>query len=103
MLSVRSTCFSRARIGAREDERRSSRREDAVRRFTIGADLGDRRLEAVGAEGTTGTAKLGGGGGGILAALPMPLGSLSDLFRPPALPGPLGMPLTPAGIGLRGD
>jgi hypothetical protein len=96
MLSVRSTCLSRARLGAREDERPNSRREDTVRRFTIGADLGDRRLEAVGAEGTTGTARLGGGGGGILAALPMPLGSLSELFRPPALPGPLGMPLTPA-------
>jgi hypothetical protein len=26
----------------------------------------------------------------------MPLGSLSELFRPPALPGPPGMPLTPA-------
>jgi hypothetical protein len=26
----------------------------------------------------------------------MPLGSLTELFRPPALPGPLGMPLTPA-------
>jgi hypothetical protein len=39
---------------------------------------------------------LGGGGGGTLAALPMPLGSLTELLRPPALPGPRGMPLTPA-------
>src|ERR1700712_4696406 len=26
----------------------------------------------------------------------MPLGSLIELFRPPTLPGPRGMPLTPA-------
>src|SRR5882757_9259579 len=39
---------------------------------------------------------LGGGGGGILAALPTPLGSLTELLRPPALPGPRGIPLTPA-------
>jgi hypothetical protein len=26
----------------------------------------------------------------------MPLGSLTELLRPPALPGPRGMPLTPA-------
>jgi hypothetical protein len=38
---------------------------------------------------------LGGGGGGTLAALPMPLGSLTELFTPPMLPGPEGMPLTP--------
>jgi hypothetical protein len=99
MLIFRSIDLSRARIAAWEDERRNSLREDTVRRFTfvtIGADLGDRRPETVGAEGTTGTAMLGGGGGGILAALPMPLGSFTELFRPPALPGPLGMPLTPA-------
>ena len=33
---------------------------------------------------------------GILAALPAPLGSFDELFRPPALAGPLGTPLTPA-------
>src|ERR1700730_9464248 len=97
MLSFRSSCLlSRARIAAWEDERRNSRREDTVRRFTIGADLGDRRPETVGAEGTTGTDMLGSGGGWVRAALPMPLGSLTELFRPPARPGPLGMPLTPA-------
>jgi len=63
MLIVRSIDLSRARVAAREDERRDSRREDTVRRFTIGADLGPRRLETAGAEGTTGTARLGGGGG----------------------------------------
>src|SRR5258707_4602420 len=38
---------------------------------------------------------LGGGGGATLAALPMPLGSLTELLTPPTLPGPDGMPLTP--------
>jgi hypothetical protein len=39
---------------------------------------------------------LGEGSGGILAALPMPLGSLIELLTPPMLPGPCGIPLTPA-------
>lgn len=34
------------------------------------------------------------GGEAILAALPAPLGSLSELLRPPALAGPEGTPLT---------
>ena len=34
---------------------------------------------------------------GDLAELPAPLGSLPALFSPPALPGPFGMPLAPAG------
>jgi hypothetical protein len=38
---------------------------------------------------------LGGGGGGTFDALPMPLGSLTELLTPPTLPGPDGMPLTP--------
>jgi len=38
----------------------------------------------------------GGGIAGTLAALPMPLGSLTEPLRPRALPGPGGMPLTPA-------
>jgi hypothetical protein len=38
---------------------------------------------------------LGGGGGATLEALPMPLGSLTELLPPPTLPGPDGMPLTP--------
>jgi hypothetical protein len=33
---------------------------------------------------------------GVFAALPAPLGSFDELFRPPALAGPLGTPLTPA-------
>jgi hypothetical protein len=34
-------------------------------------------------------------GGGILAALPIPLGSLIELLVPHTLAGPAGMPLTP--------
>jgi hypothetical protein len=33
-------------------------------------------------------------GGETLAALPMPLGSATELLTPPALPGPGGMPFT---------
>jgi hypothetical protein len=100
MLNFESSSFSRPR-DARLDERRNSRREARascrVARLRIGADLEYTRLETAGAaDGTAGTAMLGGGGGGILAALPMPLGSLIELLRPPALPGPRGMPLTPA-------
>jgi hypothetical protein len=36
------------------------------------------------------------GGEAILDELPAPLGSLSELLRPPALAGPEGTPLTPA-------
>jgi hypothetical protein len=38
----------------------------------------------------------GGGIAGTLAALPMPLGSLSEPLSPRAFAGPGGMPLTPA-------
>jgi hypothetical protein len=91
----------RVRAVAWADERRNSRRDaDALCRYAllnIGVGLDDRRLETGGAaDGTAGTARLGGGGDGILAALPMPLGSLSELLRPPALPGPRRIPLTPA-------
>jgi hypothetical protein len=99
MLNLESSSFSRARE-VRAEERRSRRDASAFCRLTlltIGADLEDRRLETgAAADGTTGTAMLGGGGAGILATLPMPLGSLTELLRPPALPGPRGMPLTPA-------
>jgi hypothetical protein len=100
MLNFESSSFSRAR-DARVEERRNSRRDARascrVARLTIGAGREDTRLDTDGAaDGTTGTAMLGGGGAGTLAALPMPLGSLTELLRPPALPGPRGMPLTPA-------
>jgi hypothetical protein len=45
----------------------------------------------------TGTGVITGGGiAGTLAALPMPLGSLTEPFNPRAFAGPGGMPLTPA-------
>jgi hypothetical protein len=45
----------------------------------------------------TGTGLIAGGGiAGTLAALPTPLGSLTEPLRPRAFPGPGGMPLTPA-------
>src|SRR4051812_40089779 len=37
----------------------------------------------------------GGGGVASLDELPVPLGSLTELFSPPAFPGPDGTPLTP--------
>jgi hypothetical protein len=39
---------------------------------------------------------VGGGNAGTLAALPMPLGSLTEPLSPRAFAGPGGMPLTPA-------
>jgi hypothetical protein len=106
MLNFESSSFSRPRE-ARVDERRNSRRDARascrVALRTIGPGLEYTRLETDGAaDGTTGTAMLGGGGAGILAALPMPLGSLTELLRPPALPGPRGMPLTPASCARAG-
>jgi hypothetical protein len=96
MLNFESSTLSRVRTAARADERRNSRR-DALRRITIGAGLDETRPETDGAtDGTAGTAMLGIGGGGLLAALPIPLGSLTELLRPPTLPGPRGIPLTPA-------
>jgi len=74
-----------------------------IARLTVGIERDDTRLETDGAtDGTAGTAMLGGGGDGILAALPMPLGSLTELLRPPALPGPRGIPLTPASCAKHG-
>jgi hypothetical protein len=54
--------------------------------------------EAAGADAFgTGTGLIAGGGAaGALAALPIPLGSLTEPFRPRAFAGPGAMPLTPA-------
>lgn len=46
--------------------------------------------------GTEGGLIAGGGIAGTRAALPMPLGSLTEPLRPRAFPGPGAMPLTPA-------
>ena len=82
---------------------RAARRERAV------ANRGLRltrttRCTGSGREDETGAAMLGGvtgvmiGGGGVgaRAALPMPEGSLTEPLSPRTLPGPGGMPLTPA-------
>src|SRR6478672_11736480 len=61
------------------------------------AEDGAARLLAGGKpEGLAGGLREGAAGGATLAALPTPLGSFSEFFRPPALPGPRRMPLTPA-------
>ena len=44
----------------------------------------------------TGTGLTCAGSGGILAALPMPLGSLTEPLSPRAFAGPGAIPLTPA-------
>ena len=83
---------------AKRSDAYSLRDTVAACRLILPRDLtaGETRVEAMGAaEGTVGTVMFGGGGAGTLAALPTPLGSLTELFRPPALPTPL-IPLTPA-------
>jgi hypothetical protein len=59
---------------------------------------GNVRLAAAGPDRVgTGTGVMTGGGiAGTLAALPMPLGSLTEPFNPRAFAGPGGIPLTPA-------
>jgi hypothetical protein len=59
---------------------------------------GNVRLVAAGPDRVgTGTGVMTGGGiAGTLAALPMPLGSLTEPFNPRAFAGPGGIPLTPA-------
>jgi hypothetical protein len=82
---------------------RAARRERAVanrggRRNLTTRCIGSGREDETGGAmlgGVTGV-MVGGGGAGTLAALPMPEGSLSEPFSPRALPGPGGMPLTPA-------
>jgi hypothetical protein len=99
MLNLPSIDLLRARAGARAEERRHSPRDTvAAGRLILPRDLtaGETRVETIGAaDGTVGTEMFGGGGAGTRAALPTPLGSLTELFRPPALPTPL-IPLTPA-------
>jgi hypothetical protein len=97
MLNLPSPDLLRA--GARAEDRRHSLRDIVAAGRLIRPrerTAGETRVETIGAaDGTVGTVMFGGGGGGTLAALPMPLGSLTELFRPPALPTPL-IPLTPA-------
>ena len=88
----------RERSSARAARRDSLRDMVAARRVILprGATAGETRVEVMGAaEGTAGTEITGGGGAVTRLALPTPLGSLTELLRPPALPTPL-IPLTPA-------
>jgi hypothetical protein len=59
-------------------------------------DPAEPRLLTTGALEGTGGAVTCCGSGGILAALPKPLGSLTELLSPVPAPGPIGMPFTPA-------
>jgi hypothetical protein len=96
MLSFRSSTLSCPRTAARvADERRELDRAWRGTRVTTIPGFDEARLAAGG--NPVGTAAgLEAGGGSGFGALPMPLGSLTELLRPPALPGPFGMPLTPA-------
>jgi hypothetical protein len=98
LFSFRSSSLSCARTAAWvADERRELDLAWRGPRLATIPDLNEVRLAAGGIPvGTADPAGLEAGGGSGLGALPMPLGSLTELLRPPALPGPLGMPLTPA-------
>jgi hypothetical protein len=62
----------------------------------VSDDPAEPRLLTTGALEGTGGAVTCCGSGGILAALPKPLGSLTELLSPVPAPGPIGMPFTPA-------
>jgi hypothetical protein len=95
MLNLRSIALSRALTAARVDERRDV--DLAWRGTRVTAIPGfDEARPAAGGNPVGTAAGLKAGGGSGFGALPMPLGSLTELLRPPALPGPFGIPLTPA-------
>jgi hypothetical protein len=97
MLNLRSITLSRALTAARAAaERRELDLAWRGTRVTTIPGFDEARPAAGGNPvGTADPAGLEAGGGIGLGALPAPLGSLTELLRPPALPGPL-MPLTPA-------
>jgi hypothetical protein len=89
--------LSRSVIVARAAGRRNLDAANRVR-FTFTARCtgsGRYAVEGDTVVGATGVI-IGGGIAGTLAALPIPLGSLTEPLRPFTLPGPGGMPLTPA-------
>jgi hypothetical protein len=92
--SIRLSCaLTAARAAARPDL------DVATRVRLIFTIAGTGPLPVTIGDDTLGTGtgfRFGCGSGGTLAALPMPLGSLTEPFRPRALAGPGGMPLTPA-------
>jgi hypothetical protein len=94
----RSIGWPRSRTAARATARRSRGVATRVRlNLTPRCAVNGREDESGGETlgGTTG-AMDGCGSVGILAALPMPEGSLTDPLSPRAFAGPGGMPLTPA-------
>jgi hypothetical protein len=96
-MLVRFLSSNRARLRttarARGPRNEASARGDI--RVTAG-DLTEAPLPAVdAASGTVGIVARCGSGG-IFAALPNPLGSLTELLRPVPAPGPIGIPFTPA-------
>ncbi len=97
MLGILPSNRSFSLIAARVSERRNLVVAYRVR-LNLEARCTGYVRDAVGVDAPgTGTGLIAGGGGaGTLAALPMPLGSLTEPFNPRAFPGPGGMPLTPA-------
>jgi hypothetical protein len=97
LLSLRSICLSSASIAA------SLLVDGPVTSVPPGADLADPVVtpapEFAGEPDELAVPELlvpGAGGMACFEEFPAPLGSLAELFRPPALAGPDGTPLTPA-------
>src|SRR5260221_10846112 len=97
LLSLRSICLSSASIAA------SLLVDGPVTSVPPGADLADPVVtpapEFAGEPDELAVPALlvpGAGGIASFEEFPAPLGSLPELFRPPALAGPDGTPLTPA-------
>jgi hypothetical protein len=97
MLTSWSMRLSCALTAAREAVRPDADLAYRVRLILTMAGTGPVRVTIGDDRLGTGTGfRFGCGSGGTLAALPMPLGSLTEPFSPRALAGPGGMPLTPA-------
>jgi hypothetical protein len=96
LVAPLSSSRSRLRIVARARAPRNDANCRGDIRVTTARDLTELpALETDAASGILGTVACGGSGG-IFAALPNPLGSLTELLRPVPAPGPIGIPFTPA-------
>jgi hypothetical protein len=93
-----SSSLSRSLTVARAAVRPDLDAANRVRLILAVRCTGDVRYVAAGPDRVgTGTGLIAGDGiAGTLAALPMPLGSLTEPLSPRAFPGPGAMPLTPA-------
>jgi hypothetical protein len=97
MLTSRSIRLSCALTAARAALRPDPDLAYRVRLILTIAGTGPVRVTTGDDTFGTGTGlRSGCGSGGTLAALPMPLGWLTEPFSPRAFAGPGGMPLTPA-------